>query len=91
MTRGCDGRDAPEPTDAELGGREFVLADGEQFVGAQGFESGLEDIDHRHRMGEGYLRFSPPVCPKGSLRPPRRTPVPVGYGLSFGSAFSSPV
>ena len=32
---------------------EFVLADGEQFVVAKGFELGLEDIDHRHRVTQG--------------------------------------
>jgi hypothetical protein len=35
------------------GGGEFVLADGEQFVVAKGFELGLEDIDHRHRVTQG--------------------------------------
>ena len=36
-----------------LGRGEFVLADGKQFVVAKGFELGLEDIDHRHRVTQG--------------------------------------
>ncbi len=40
-----------------LGGCEFVLADGEQLVVAQGFELGLENIDHGHRMAESIEDF----------------------------------
>ena len=34
-----------------------MLADGEQFVVAQGFELGLENIDHGHRMAESIEDF----------------------------------
>jgi len=34
-----------------------VLADSEQFVVAQGFELGLQNIDHGHRMAEGVEDF----------------------------------
>ena len=40
-----------------LSGGDFVLADGEQFVVAQGFELGLENIDHGHRMAESVEDF----------------------------------
>jgi len=40
-----------------LGGCEFVLADGEQLVVAQGFELGLENIDNGHRMAESIEDF----------------------------------
>ena len=40
-----------------LSSGEFVLADGEQFVVAKGFELGLENIDHRHRMAESIEDF----------------------------------